>query len=164
MGRDGRLAAGTSGADVFFGGGSFEHGKMAQERRATVGGREIVYMLGLPAGFSQEQLDEWYGENRIGVQRLYDPGQVWLGTALSGFGIVYNRDTLRKIGVQEPRSFRDLCDPRYFNMLALADGRLEAVLDEWAERFPGPFLYFVGRRHLPPPLRAFVDFLRSEPG
>ncbi len=128
MGPDGKLAPGTSGADVFFGGGSFEHGKMAQERKASVGGKEIVYTLGLPAGFSQEQLDEWYGENKIGVQRLYDPGQVWLGTALSGFGIVYNRDTLRKIGVQEPRSFRDLCDARYFNMLALADGRLSGSI------------------------------------
>jgi len=44
---------------------------------------------------------------------------------------------------------------------ALADGRLEEVLEDWSERFPGPFLYFAGRRHLPPPLRAFVDFLKS---
>jgi DNA-binding transcriptional LysR family regulator len=43
----------------------------------------------------------------------------------------------------------------------IADGRLEEVLEDWSERFPGPFLYFAGRRHLPPPLRAFVDFLRS---
>ncbi len=46
---------------------------------------------------------------------------------------------------------------------AIADGRLEEVLEDWAERFPGPFLYFAGRRNLPPPLRAFVDFLRSKP-
>lgn len=44
---------------------------------------------------------------------------------------------------------------------ALAHGRLEEALEDWSERFPGPFLYFAGRRHLPPPLRAFVDFLRS---
>ena len=42
----------------------------------------------------------------------------------------------------------------------LADGRLEPVLEDWSERFPGPFLYYAGRRHLPQPLRAFIDFLR----
>ena len=40
-------------------------------------------------------------------------------------------------------------------------GALEPVLAEWWLRFPGPFLYYPGRRHLPAPLRAFVDFTRS---
>jgi DNA-binding transcriptional LysR family regulator len=44
---------------------------------------------------------------------------------------------------------------------ALAAGELERVLPEWSEAFPGPFLYFAGRRHVPPPLRALVDFLRE---
>jgi DNA-binding transcriptional LysR family regulator len=44
---------------------------------------------------------------------------------------------------------------------AIADKRLEPVLEDWSERFSGPFLYFAGRQHLPPPLRAFVDFLKS---
>jgi DNA-binding transcriptional LysR family regulator len=39
---------------------------------------------------------------------------------------------------------------------------LEEVLEDWSERFPGPFLYYAGRRHLPPPLRAFIDFLKSD--
>ena len=128
LGADGMFAKGVSGADIFFGGGSYEHGKMAQEKKAATNGVETQYKLGRGAGFSQQQLDEWYGENKIGVQQLYDPGQVWLGTALSGFGIVYNRDTCRKLGVGEPRSFRDLCDPKYFNMLALADGRLSGSI------------------------------------
>lgn len=132
LGDDGLFAAGTSGADVFFGGGSFEHGKVAAERRIMVGDaggqRETKYRLARPAGFTQAQLDEWFGENKIGVQRLYEPGQHWLGTALSGFGIVYNRDTLKELGLAEPRGFRDLCDPRYFNMLALADGRLSGSI------------------------------------
>jgi ABC-type Fe3+ transport system substrate-binding protein len=125
---DGLFAPGSAGADVFFGGGSFEHGKMAQPKAAKVAGADVSYTLGRAAGFTQQQLDEWYGENKIGVQQLYDPGQVWLGTALSGFGIVYNRDTCRELGVPEPRSFRDLCDPAYFNMLALADGRLSGSI------------------------------------
>ncbi len=41
----------------------------------------------------------------------------------------------------------------------LASGALEAVLEPWWLRFPGPFLYYPGRRHLPAPLRAFVGFI-----
>ena len=41
----------------------------------------------------------------------------------------------------------------------LESGALEAVLEPWWLRFPGPFLYYPGRRHLPAPLRAFVDFI-----
>jgi DNA-binding transcriptional LysR family regulator len=42
----------------------------------------------------------------------------------------------------------------------LADGRLVEVLADWSQAFPGPSLYYPGRRHVPGPLRAFVDFLR----
>ena len=121
---EGHLPKGAAGCDLFFGGGSFEHGKMKEEKSAvTDTGAKIKYRLGQPAGFEQKQLDEWFGKNLIGVQYLYDPDQYWIGTALSGFGIVYNRDVLKKLGLPEPRGFADLTDPRYANMLALADGR-----------------------------------------
>ncbi len=42
-------------------------------------------------------------------------------------------------------------------------GELEPVLEPWWQRFSGPFLYYPGRRHLPAPLRAFVDFTKSFP-
>jgi DNA-binding transcriptional LysR family regulator len=43
---------------------------------------------------------------------------------------------------------------------ALDAGQLVPVLEPWWEAFSGPFLYYPGRRHVPPPLRAFVDFIR----
>jgi len=43
----------------------------------------------------------------------------------------------------------------------LESGALEPVLEPWWQHFSGPFLYYPGRRHLPPPLRAFVDFIKS---
>lgn len=43
----------------------------------------------------------------------------------------------------------------------LARGRLVSVLDDWQASFPGPFLYYPSRRQVPPPLQAFLDFLRK---
>jgi DNA-binding transcriptional LysR family regulator len=43
----------------------------------------------------------------------------------------------------------------------LDSGALEPVLEPWWQRFSGPFLYYPGRRLLPAPLRALVDFIKS---
>jgi DNA-binding transcriptional LysR family regulator len=41
-------------------------------------------------------------------------------------------------------------------------GELEPVLEPWWQRFSGPFLYYPGRRLVPAPLRAFIDFVKAE--
>jgi DNA-binding transcriptional LysR family regulator len=43
----------------------------------------------------------------------------------------------------------------------LDNGALEPVLEPWWESFPGPFLYYPGRRLVPAPLRAFIDFVKA---
>ena len=45
---------------------------------------------------------------------------------------------------------------------ALAAGRLVEALASWCPYFPGPSLYYPSRRHVPAPLRAFIDFVRSD--
>ena len=42
----------------------------------------------------------------------------------------------------------------------LDGGALEPVLEPWWQWFSGPFLYYPGRRLMPAPLRAFVDFVK----
>jgi DNA-binding transcriptional LysR family regulator len=44
---------------------------------------------------------------------------------------------------------------------ALASGALVPVLEDWWQSFSGPYLYYAGRRHIPAPLRAFIDYIKS---
>eukprot|EP01037_Dinobryon_pediforme_P035246 gene35246-41556_t len=51
--------------------------------------------------------------------------------------------------------FEDWLRPHFLS------GALEPVLEPWWQRFSGPFLYYPGRRLVPAPLRAFVDFVKA---
>lgn len=64
------------------------------------------------------------------------------GAAVAGLGVI--------------RTFEELLLP------AIKAGMLLPILDEWATEFSGPFLYYASRRHMPPALRAFVDFVKAE--
>jgi DNA-binding transcriptional LysR family regulator len=44
----------------------------------------------------------------------------------------------------------------------LDSGALQPVLPSWWQSFSGPFLYYPGRRLVPAPLRAFIDFIKTE--
>ena len=61
--------------------------------------------------------------------------------AIAGTGIIYH--------------FEDWLRP------LLEAGALEPVLEPWWQSFSGPFLYYPGRRLVPAPLRAFVDFIKT---
>jgi DNA-binding transcriptional LysR family regulator len=67
-------------------------------------------------------------------------GDMSISAAISGLGIVF--------------LFEDWLRP------ALADGRLVPVLEDWWYGFSGPFIYYPSRRHMPTPLRAFLDFIK----
>jgi DNA-binding transcriptional LysR family regulator len=53
--------------------------------------------------------------------------------------------------------FEDWLRP-YFDTQAL-----EPVLEPWWQPFPGPALYYPGHRLVPAPLRAFIDFIKTQP-
>ena len=84
---------------------------------------EVTVPMSQPAGFAPAELEALFGENIIGTQFLYDPDQYWIGTALSSFGIVYNREMCEQLGIGVPDSFETLTDPRLIGNVALADPR-----------------------------------------
>jgi iron(III) transport system substrate-binding protein len=98
-------------ADLMWGGGSWVHEQL----------KAPPVPISVPVDFDDAWLASVYGENAIGDTRLYDPDKYWFGTVLAAFGIVYNRDVLAELGVAEPRSWRDLADPRLDGWVAMAD-------------------------------------------
>ncbi len=120
----GALAAGEplgGSADLVFGGGSAEHARLARPLEVTVEGRVLATTITVPAGFDAGELEALYGPNRIGGAPLYDERLHWLGTALSSFGIVYNRDALAEAGAAPPAAWDDLAAPALLGWVSLAN-------------------------------------------
>ncbi len=122
------MQPGVVPADLVMGGGSFDHGRLKTGVVVKVPGpdgqpADIRLPMSAPLGFPQEALDAWFGENAVGAAELYDPQQFWVGTALSGFGIVYNLDMLQVLGVYPPTEFSHLANPRLQGWVILADPR-----------------------------------------
>ncbi|MFD1704582.1 LysR family transcriptional regulator [Methylopila henanensis] len=51
--------------------------------------------------------------------------------------------------------------PEHFAKPFLKSGQLVAVLDDWCPPTPGLALYYPRSRHVPSPLRAFIDLLKQ---
>jgi ABC-type Fe3+ transport system substrate-binding protein len=117
--REGRDIGGN--ADLVFGGGSYEYGQLKREISLEVRGeRRTGRILDRPA-LTPDWLAQTYGENSVGGEPIYDPDGYWFGVALSGFGIVYNRDYLLQLGVQEPTEWADLADARLAGAITLVN-------------------------------------------
>jgi DNA-binding transcriptional LysR family regulator len=113
--------------------------------------RDLLQHACLRSRFASGAMDAWEFERDGEVVKVDPKGplivQAGAGTdlavdvAVAGSGVIH--------------LFEDWLRPY------LDSGALEPVLEPWWQRFPGPFLYYPGRRYLPAPLRAFVDFTSS---
>ena len=101
------------GIDVFFGGGSYDFIKQA----------EIGTLVPWRDGATLAEMfpDEVYPQNFVG-EVFWDPEGRWIGAVLSSFGIIYNVNSLERLGIEEaPTKWSDLADPRLLGEVALAD-------------------------------------------
>jgi hypothetical protein len=108
-------------ADLVFGGGTREHGRLKNGVRIVTDGQEHWEPISAAIDFSDEYLQATFGDNDIGGVALYDKDKHWFGLALSGFGIVFNRDALNQRGVNEPQVWADLCNPKLRGSVALVN-------------------------------------------
>ncbi|MBW0448566.1 LysR family transcriptional regulator [bacterium M00.F.Ca.ET.228.01.1.1] len=96
----------------------------------------------------------WYFERDGEVVQVDPPGSLvvrpgaamdlLIEAAVAGVGVI--------------QLFEDILRPH------LDSGALEPILEPWWQRFSGPFLYYPGHRHVPAPLRAFIDFVKERNG
>lgn len=101
------------GIDIFFGGGEVEIREQANKGYLVDSG--IMELR--PDFFTKNVLPK-----ELGGIELWDPKVRWVGTVFSGFGIIYNKDSLKLIGYEgEPKQWEDLADEIFINELALAD-------------------------------------------
>lgn len=54
---------------------------------------------------------------------VYDTQYRWFGVTLSGFGILYNRPLVERLGLPVPKSWNDLARPEYFSWVGSGDPR-----------------------------------------
>jgi ABC-type Fe3+ transport system substrate-binding protein len=101
------------GVDLFFGGGEPDFTSQAKKGRLV----PLRVFDSHPELFAK---DGPIPETFTG-ERYYPTDHVWVGTCMSQFGICYNPDVLRRLGIPAPATWNDLGDPRYAGALALAD-------------------------------------------
>jgi DNA-binding transcriptional LysR family regulator len=115
---------------------------------------ELLEHACLRGRFSSGAMAQWEFERDGEVVRIDPTGPLLVrigaatdlavDAAIAGTGVVY--------------LFEDWLRPH------LDSGALEPVLEPWWQPFSGPFLYYPGRRLVPAPLRAFVDFIKASGG
>lgn len=96
-----------SGIDIVWGGGDYVFTAMAKEG--------ILQKLTVP----QAVLDNIPAH--FGGIDMYDSQMRWIGTALSGFGILYNKQLLQTLKLPAPTQWEDLGAPQFFKLVGLAD-------------------------------------------
>lgn len=99
----------TSGVDIFWGGGTSVFVDLSKEN--------FLAKYELP-----KELKAQIPDNASGVP-LYDKTLEWYASALSSFGVFYNKRILEFDKKPVPKSFRELADFRHQSELSLSDPR-----------------------------------------
>lgn len=109
------------GVDLFFGGGAYDFEQQAKAGTLVAGDGQKTGLSGL-----MKKHPEWFGEagipEKLSGEPFRDAEGRWCGACISTSGIVYNKDVLKRLGIEkEPTTWQDLADPRYFGEIALTD-------------------------------------------
>ena len=104
-----REKPGGIGVDLVFGGGTDPYLELKKEGS--------LQKVELPAPLLAELAPEICGSP------LRDGDGTWYAATMAGFGIIYNKTVLRRLGLREPQTWADLADPAWRGWVMLADPR-----------------------------------------
>ena len=97
------------GIDLFFGGGTEPFLELKKNNLLLKTLVDTTVLTPIPQHWS-------------GIE-IYDPDGYWYSTVLSGFGIVYNKKVVEKMGFAPPREWKDLTASRYATWIGAGDPR-----------------------------------------
>lgn len=141
------------GVDVFFGGGAFDF--ESQTKAGFLVSSDASKKHGLDAIFARHP--DWFVPEvlpqNVNGESFYDKDHRWVGACLSTMGMVYNRDVIKRLGLEkEPAQWADLADPKYRGQIALADpnksGTVTKSLDQLVQQ----------------QMQIAIDEIRQKPG
>lgn len=101
--------ADSIGIDIFWGGGIDPYLDLAE--------RGVLQPYRLPNDLLAPIPSDYFG------LPMYDPQYRWYGTALSGFGISYNKGVLARLGLSPPQTWTDLTRPGFYTWVGSGDPR-----------------------------------------
>jgi ABC-type Fe3+ transport system substrate-binding protein len=99
----------TSGIDIFWGGGTATFMELNTDK--------LLSAYDIPADLKKEIPDSVAGIP------LYDKSKTWYASAMSSFGVFYNKKIMKMDGLPEPTKWDDLANPKFKNQLSLTDPR-----------------------------------------
>ncbi|MCS6859270.1 MAG: extracellular solute-binding protein [Abditibacteriales bacterium] len=97
------------GVDVFWGGGIAPYMTLAQQGLLEPYKVPDAILSKIPKDY--------------GGMPMYDAEYRWYGSAMSGFGIIYNRAVLRVMNMPEPQTWADLARPEFLTWVGSGDPR-----------------------------------------
>jgi ABC-type Fe3+ transport system substrate-binding protein len=99
--------------DLLFGGGIFEH-KLNGWKGYSV---DSHLKEEHPELFTDDRIPETFAG-----ERFYDKNGLWYGISLTSFGITYNVDAIKELGITHlPSTWMDMADPKYLGGIAIVD-------------------------------------------
>jgi iron(III) transport system substrate-binding protein len=108
------------GVDLFFGGGPYDFEQQA--RVGTIVDSGVLQRH--PERFTEGTIPQFFSG-----EKFWDEQGRWVGTVLSNYGILYNKESLARLKIPSPpRDWPDLQNPRLLGEVALADPTMSSSM------------------------------------
>ena len=120
---DGQYKNGNSSSyDLAFGGGSASFEFYRDRGYLVKPGLEDAVLAQVPAD--------------IFGTKLHGAGDAWIAATMANFGINYNKDRIRELGLETPRTWEDIAGTKWIGNLSLADpSKSGSVLSSYEQIF-----------------------------